>query len=195
MENDRELQSLAQEVLAPMRQWENRCHEASVKLVASGVIKGLRVARGSCRLVPSQHSWAVLGNPYDKGALILDPTLWSHTRVSPEVFVGTGKKWGHKPHGSGSIFEFGRPPLPTGKIVKLAPPKEGWSTAAKGFLAVIGPLDFEGWSVLAHCPVGGWPSKEILGQLRKHPQLGNFIPIDIVGMLLEDTCGDLYPRS
>lgn len=189
------LKMAAEKVLAPMSQWKDRCHEASVALVRSGVIKGARVARGSCRLVPSQHSWVVLGDPYLTATVILDPTLWGHTRVSPEVWIGKRNRWGHRPHGAGNIYDWGRPNPPTGKVITLTPPKGGWSGIAESFLKQLGPLDFEGWRVLTQAPVQGWPATEILTQLRKHPQLGAFIPIDIVGMVIGDECGGLYPRS
>lgn len=194
-EQHREMKRKAEAALDPMRQWSKRCHEASVALVRSGAFPGARVARGVCNGVGGQHSWVVLGDPYDQKATILDPTLWSYTGVASEVYVGDCKKWRHRPFGTGNIFEWGRPPEPTGKVVKLTPPKGGWSEAAHHFLMVLGPLDLEGWAVLAHAPVQGWPAKEILGQIRKHPGLEQRIPIDIVGMVLQEQCDGLYPRS
>lgn len=191
----RELRHTAERALEPMRQWHHQCHAATCALVSSGVIKGLRVARGTCMNVGGQHSWAVMGDPYDKEALILDPSLWSYMSISPEVYVGTYKKWKHRPHGDRSIFEWGKPPEATGKVIVLQPPKGGWSEEAAEFLSMLGHLDLEGWRLLAHAPVRGWPAKEILGAMHKRPDIGGYIPIDIVGMLLDAAGRDIFPRS
>jgi hypothetical protein len=190
-----DLRHLAEQALKPLKQWSRNCHAASVALVKSGAIPGARVARGSCRVVPGQHSWVTIGDPYASNVVILDPTLWSYTLISPEVYVGNRNKWNYRPHGSGSIFTWGRPPEAKGRVVKLKPPAGGWSADAKTFLEMLGPLDEEGWKVLAHAPVQGWPAAEILSQLYGHPVLGVFIPVDIVGMVIGEDCNGLYPRS
>lgn len=47
--------------LEPLDRWAQQCHAASLELVRSEVLPGSRVARGSCPLVPGQHSWVVVG--------------------------------------------------------------------------------------------------------------------------------------
>lgn len=190
------LRRTAQTALEPMKQWHHRCHEASIALVLSGKIKGLRVARGVCRVVGGQHSWCVIGDPYDEKAVILDPTLWSYTNIAPEVFVGDRKRWGHKPFGTGNIFTWGRPPeVPERKAYRIKPPKGGWSPAARVFFQVLGHIDLEGWRVLAHAPVQGWPAEEVLRAMSRHSEeLRMAIPVDIRGMLLDEV-PDLYPKS
>jgi hypothetical protein len=195
MELTMDLQKAVEEVLAPLDQWSKRCHEASVTLVESRIIQGMRIARGSCIAVPGQHSWVTVGDPYSSQSLVVDPTLWSYRGTTAKVFIGMREVWKHTPHGSGNIFKWGRPPQATGPVIELEPPAEGWSWDARVFLEILGPLDHAGWSLLAHAPVQGWPSREILTQLLKHPTLGPRIPIDIVGMVIGSECNGLYPQS
>lgn len=190
----RELQRAAEAALAPVQQWHHQCHAASVALVESGAIKGACVARGSCKVVGSQHSWVALGDPYLGTTVIVDPTLWSYTGISPEVYVGSWNKWHHRPRGCMSIYEWGRPAPAKGAVVVLQPPKGGWSAIAKSFLDSLGPLDLEGWQLMANAPVLGWPATEIMKQMSEHPKIKAHIPIDIAGMVLGEV-SDIYPRS
>lgn len=198
MTNDelRDLKHTAERALEPMRQWGQRCHEASVALVSSGAIRGLQVARGTCMAIGGQHSWVTMGDPYNIHTIILDPTLWSYTSVAPEVYVGNANKWRHRPKGSGDIFMWGRPPeVPERKAYRLKPPKRGWSPHALQFLMVLGPIDLDGWRMMANAPVQGWPATEIMTQMFADEKIKAFIPADIVGMVIGNECGGLYPRS
>jgi hypothetical protein len=181
----------AEEVLAPLDDWAGHCHAASVKLVrAYG--EGCRVARGACEGVGAQHSWMVLGDDcYDEDAVIVDPTLWSYDDTVTGIWVGTYRDGRHRPHGTGSIWDWGRPNSPTGPVVTLTP-RQPFSPSAAGFLEILGPLDFEGWCMLAHAPVECWPAAEILDAIANTEGLDGRVPIDILGMITDLNPGDLY---
>lgn len=179
--------------LAPLDQWAQRCHEASLRLVKSGVVPGARVARGAGTNVGSQHSWVVVGDPYDDKATIIDPTLWSYDDSVEGIWVGTYQDGRHTPHGKGTIWKWGRPLPAEGPPVELPPPEGGWSDHALSFLSLLGPLDERGWRKLAHAPVEGWPAAEIIGQIDlKYPGV---VPIDIIGMLTDRNPNGLYLKE
>ena len=193
-----ELVRLATEVLAPLDQWALKCHGAALTLVQSGRFGTCRVARGWGEGVTGQHSWVVLGNDcYDERATVIDPTLWSYDEKVQGVWVGSYRHGKHEPHGKGSIWKWGRPNEATGPVIELTPRKP-FSRSARGFLDILGPLDKEGWIMLAHAPVEGWPAAEIIDALCEtpHPTIKGqtfeaYVPIDIVGMLT-DRKPDLY---
>lgn len=179
--------------LGSMGRWAHQCHAASIHLIESGIFEEARVARGVCKGVGAQHSWVVLGSDcYDPGAEIVDPTLWSYDESVDGVWIGSMRAGRHRPHGTGNIWGWGRPAPATGVPVELTPRKP-FSDAARSFLAMLGPLDREGWRMLAHAPVGGWPAAEIIDAMCES-DLGEFVPIDIRGMLTDRNPGDLYPR-
>jgi hypothetical protein len=93
--------------LGGLHQWAKRCHEAAVAVVRHRSMRGrgARVARGWHPATTSQHSWIVLGNPYDEDATIIDPTIWSYRGELPDVEIGPANKLGHRPHGAGSIWD------------------------------------------------------------------------------------------
>jgi len=181
----------ATEVLAPLDAWAHQCHAASLKLVRDGKPLGARrVARGGCKGVGGQHSWVVLSDDcYDDRAVIIDPTLWSYDASVTGVWVGTYRDGRHVPHGKGFIWDWGRPERAGGPVVKLTPARP-FSSAALGFLDLLGPLDRDGWVTLAHAPVEGWPSDEILAAIENTPGLTGRVPIDILGMAT-----DLNPKG
>jgi hypothetical protein len=184
---------LAELIRTPASSWGGRCHEISLALVKTGVFgETARVARGAAEKVTSQHSWIVVGeplpgmskaNPYDPAALVIDPTIFSYRDEKPNVVVTPNRKDVHRPHGSGSIWDFGRPDPGPGNAVELVwhqPP----SSQAKLFLEALGPLDQSGWMQLAHYPVEQWPSGEIIGAIAD--TLGAaVVPVDILGMVTE----------
>jgi len=176
-------------MLAPLSQWKYRCHEASLTVVKSAI--GGRVARGWCKGVPSQHSWVVLGDCYDEKATIIDPTLWSYDPKVKGIWVGTMAHGRHKPHGYGSIWDYGRPAPPVDAPIKLRP-KKPLSRSAVIFLEMLGPLDRNGWGVLANSPVQGWPAGEILGAMDDTRALSALVPVDRLGMLTDRNPGGLY---
>jgi hypothetical protein len=194
-----ELADVAVEVLAPLEEWGGQCHAASLELVRSGRFGACRVARGGCAGVGGQHSWLVLGDDcYDDGAVIVDPTLWSYDESVEGVWVGTYRDGRHTPFGKGSIWNWGRPDEATGPVVELTPRKP-FSRTARGFLELLGPLDREGWVMLAHAPVEGWPAAEIIDAICEtpHPTIPNqtlrgYVPIDIVGMVTDRNPRGLY---
>lgn len=179
-------------VLNPLNRWACQCHSASLKLVLSGVLGECRVARGSCSGVGGQHSWVVLGNDcYDDNAQIVDPTLWSYDESVIGVWTGSYRDGKHTPHGKGSIWQWGRPnEAVPGEEMELTPSKP-FSSAAKLFLDMLGPLDKQGWIMLAHAPVEGWPASEIITAICESG-LDGYVPIDIKGMVTNLNPNDLY---
>lgn len=191
------------ELLDPITRFKTDCHVASLMIASSASKVGLpnaprtRVARGTCEGAGGQHSWVVVGDPYNP-EWIIDPTIWHYRRYEPEPIIVRGDssvvgQW--VPHGSGNIWDWGRPPRAVGGVEHgyvLTPPKGGWSDGARQFLDLIGPLDVKGWAVLAHAPVQGWPSKEIIKQMYKDPVIGPHVPIDIVGMMTDENPKGLY---
>lgn len=175
----------------PQEEWRHNCHAVSLAIVKSDLTEGpRRVARGTVDWVASQHSWVVLGNDcYDSDATIIDATLWSYRPEVPVVYIGTVDTYKHRPHGAGSIWTYGRPHEPTGKIIELG---GALSREARDFLDMLGPLDLDGWSVLLHAPVEGWPSKEIITAACANPKLRSFVPVDIEGMVTDNNPYGLY---
>jgi hypothetical protein len=174
-------------------EWAHQCHAASLRLVRTGILgPQARVARGAARGVPGQHSWAVVGDPYDEDAPIVDVTLWSYTDDAPPVWRGSQRDGIHRPHQAGNIFDWGRPVPGDGEPIELPEPDGGWSRLAATFLDVLGPLDELGWSRLARAPVGGWPAGEILTQMAAVPVIQTVIPIDVLGMATDLNPDGLY---
>lgn len=178
------------EILGDLSTWENRCHEASLKLVQNGI--GDRVARGVNKHVAGQHSWVVCGDPY-KPSLVIDPTLHFHMDSMPNhVYVGSPR--GHIPQGAGSIWQTGQPVCGGGDIIRLTP-AEPLSADAKVFLSLVEPLDRQGWCTLIHSPVGGWPASEIIAAVDDTAALSALVPIDILGMITDRNPEGLYLRK
>ena len=175
-----------------LEKWAKRCHECSIALIRTGLLPdSARVARGWCGSVTSQHSWVVIGDPYDEYAPILDGTLWSYTDQDPMLFYCPRGNNQYTPHGAGSIWNYGRPADPTGEVIEL---DADLSKEARDFLALAAPngLDRWGWQSLATSPVGGWPSKEIISAMDDDERLSALVPIDIVGMLTDKNPSELY---
>lgn len=179
------------DVLGPLGRWARDCHAASLYVVRSGVLgPEACVARGVCRGVGGQHSWVVLGDPYDQSRRIVDPTLWSYDPTVVGIWTGFGVER-HRPHGSGSIWDWGRPEGDGGEPIALTP-KTPLSEEAEFFLDMLGPLDRAGWMRLSGAPVGGWPAAEIIAAMDDTPALEPLVPIDILGMLTDRNPGGLY---
>jgi hypothetical protein len=175
---------------SPQSDWAHQCHAMSLALVRSGLLpEGARVARGGARQVGSQHSWAVLGDPYDPGVTVVDITLWSYDPTAPVIYVAQASDRPHTPHGMGSIWRWGRPPEPVSEVLELASDP---GPAANDFLRLASPtgLDLKGWMTLANAPVEGWPAREILTAMAETPRLAACVPIDILGMVT-----DLNPKG
>ena len=185
-----------EEYLGPLSKWSKQCHAASLRIVKSGILAESRVARGMCSGVGSQHSWVVFGmDCYDTRATIIDPTLWSYDDRVEGIWVGTIEDERHTPHGTGNIFDWGRPEnCPAGERVKLDPPEGGFSEEARHFILMLGALDESGWRTLAsRAPVEGWPAGEILGAICDTFDWGEaVIPIDVLGMTTLRDPGGLY---
>jgi hypothetical protein len=180
--------------LGGLDKWSHRCHEASLTLIRSGVFGRLRarVARGFADGVSSQHSWVVMGmNCYDRTATIIDPTLWSYDSNVEGIWTGSLEDEVHRPHGMGSIWDYGKPRPATGTLIKLTPKKK-LSDTAKDFLKMVGPQDRMGWQVLANSPVEGWPAGEILAAMDDTVLLTALVPIDKLGMLTDRNPGHYY---
>lgn len=173
---------LADNMGFPVVRVAHNCHAVSVALVKSGLAgPDARVARGWAKNVPGQHSWVIVGDPYDKDAHIIDATLWSYDDDVPDVWQGTMRDGIHRPHGAGH-FMTGEPPQHHGgDTIHLSAPL---SPKAAGFLRTIGaPFDARGWMAVAKLPVEGWPAAEIIAAMHDTPGLAALIPIDILGHL------------
>lgn len=173
----------------------HQCHAVSLAILRAGLVQG-RVARGRCHGVRGQHSWIVEGpDCYDPEARIIDATLWSYDPTVEGVWTGTLGDGLHHPHGwlqGLSVWHWGRPDKPTGRVLHLAP-TVALSDAARAFLKALGPLDRRGWSTLANdAPVAGWPAGEILGAMADTPELAALVPIDRLGMLTDRNPGGVY---
>lgn len=188
--------ALAESIGANGDRWWRNCHAASLAIVQSGIFPGARVARGSCEGVGGQHSWVVLGSPYDREAEIIDPTLWSYDSDVTGVWRGkrVGLGWRHRPHGDGHYFIGGRPNHWGGDTIRLTPTTP-LSEDARDWLEMIGPLDRQGWAQMAHLPVDGWPAAEIIAAMDDTDDLSVLIPIDILGMVTDRNPSGLYMRA
>lgn len=187
------IKAAAMLVLNPISKWSQQCHAASLALVNAGI--GNRVARGFCDGVAGQHSWVVVGQScYDRSAIIIDPTLWSYRDDVKDIYVGSMKRYGHRPHGSGSIWTWGRPAKGNGEVVTLTPSFE-LSRDAKSFLKMLGSLDRAGWAALSSAPVEDWPAGEIFAAMDDTEELSSLVPIDKLGMLTDRNPGNLYLPS
>jgi hypothetical protein len=165
------------------------CHSVSWSLIRSGLLgeggPSLRVARGACLGVGGQHSWVVMGHPYDDQAIIVDLTLWSYNPDQPRIWLGSMQSSLHRPKGYQWIYDGPRPQSGGEEPVVLD--VRGMSRRSREFLGLIGPLDARGWGALwSHCGMLGWPAKEILEAfLDQHPKMAALVPIDIVGMVTD----------
>lgn len=173
------------------------CHSVSLALVRSGLLgkggpKGPRVARGACMGVGSQHSWVVLGHPYDQTATIVDLTLWSYNGSQPRIWIGDLMSGFHHPKGLEWIFNSDKPHTRGGEPILLD--EEKLSASARHFLQTIGPLDAPGWAALwSRCGMVGWPAKEILEAfVDQNRGMAPLVPIDIVGMVTDRNPQGLY---
>jgi hypothetical protein len=173
-----------------------QCHSVSLGLVRSGLLgeggPSLRVARGACFGVGGQHSWVVMGHPYDDRAIIVDLTLWSYSPHQPRIWLGSIQSGLHKPKGYGMIYDGPRPQPRGGDIIEVD--TAGMSLEAQHFLKVIGPLDYRGWGALwSHSGMLGWPAQEILEAfLDQNPKMEALVPIDIVGMVTDRNPQEIY---
>jgi hypothetical protein len=185
---------IARAIGVPVRDWAHKCHQISLAIIRLGIFGDqARVARGTCRGVRGQHSWiAPTGDCYDPMAPILDPTLWSYVPGTPTLLVTTLRgAHEHRPHGHGSIWDYGKPTSTGGEPVALTPSTPLSDEAAR-FLDLLGPLDRRGWLMLANAPVGGWPAGEILAAIDDTEALTALVPIDRLGMLTDRNPSGLY---
>lgn len=176
--------------------FKHDCHSVSLALVRSGLLgeggPNLRVARGACFGVGGQHSWVVMGHPYDDRAIIVDLTLWSYSPSQPRIWLGSIQSRLHTPKGYGMIYDGPRPQARGGEIVKID--TANMSPEAQHFLRAIGPLDYRGWGALwSHSGMLGWPAQEILEAfIDQHPTMAALVPIDIIGMVTDRNPEEIY---
>lgn len=186
----------ADKIGIPLDEWYGACHVVSLAIVQAGLLHGpagarVRVARGTCLGIGSQHSWISLGDPYDSKTEYVDPTSWCSTEDHPTIWTGKASQGDRIPHGTGSIWQYGKPVHQGGPIIELTP-TQPLSSAAKHFLDLVEPLDAQGWMVLANAPVGGWPAGEIFSAISDTDRLQAFVPIDVLGMTTDRNPGGLY---
>lgn len=176
---------------APFDTTAQQCHSVSLKIVKSGLLRGARVARGTCEGVGGQHSWVTLGDPYDVDAPIIDATWWSYKPGVEQIYIGSLEEGWHLPHGYASIWKWGKPIAGDGDPIDLTPSFE-LSKAAQVFLELLGPLDRQGWATLSSAPVLDWPAGEIFAAMDDTERLSSLVPIDILGMTTDRNPGGLY---
>ena len=170
--------------------WAGNCHSVSLALLKTGEFGEGRIARGSVQGIASQHSWLILSDDvYDQDAVIVDPTILPATRYEMTIAVDVARCLTNRPHGSGRIWDWGRPWAHSASYIDLAVPLAG---EAKAFMDLIGPLDILGWMQLAGAPMQGWPAGEIIAAMRQTPALKACVPVDIAGMLTAENPGGLY---
>lgn len=181
--------------IGPLDSYAHQCHAAAFALVNSGILGESRVARGSCRGVGGQHSWAVLGmDCYDDNATIVDVTAWSYFDA-PRLWIGKIRDLPHRPHGYGSIADSAKPHHMGGETVTITDKVRGrLSYGAAYLIRQLEPLDHRGWAQVANLPVGGWPAAEVL-EAMDDSGLGPLIPVDRMGMLTNRNPGGLYLKE
>lgn len=170
-----------------------QCHVASLALVNLRIWPGARVARGVAYGVHGhQHSWVVVGDPYDGDAPAADATWWSfqHEGEPPHIRYGTQRSLGLTPHGSGFIFDA---PYPTSGGGPVIPPPASLDGDALRVVRQFGPLDAQGWAMLASLPPAGLPhSRDILTAMWQDDRLRVYCKIDVVGMATDLNPSGLY---
>lgn len=200
MNTDREvfdtvtLEEVERAVGSAPQAWAFECHAISLAIVRSDLFQTARVARGFAAGVAGQHSWVVVGDDcYDPEALVLDATKWAYTKDdrTPALWRGTTQSGRYTPHGSGSIWQFGKPHSGDEEPITL----DDLSSDARAFLYICGPLDTRGWASLLSSPIQGWPSREIVLTASKDKRLRQLIPIDILGMLTDENPDGLYLKE
>jgi hypothetical protein len=205
-----DIATVAEQVGVDPTSWFHNCHKASLDIVKSGLIPGARVARGTADGVGGQHSWVVYPGlneapegdfsteVYSKSSRVFDPTLWSY---SEEIGGGLHARnlTRHFPHGSkGNVMEFGRPMDPRTEIIELTPKFELSPTARWWLKDMLGPLDRDGWAIVAATPVGNgrdWPAGEIFAAMDDTPRVSALIPIDVLGMTTRRNPSGLYLKE
>lgn len=188
-----------EEAIGPIEGYAHQCHAASIALVKSGLLGESRVARGTCRGVSGQHSWAVVGmDCYDEDATIVDLTAWSYDMDVPRVWVTTMAESPHRPHGWGkSLISWGCPTGGGGEHIDLTPTKPFGHQAKfwveEMFPNAVGNLDRRFWSNLVnHAPMVGWPAGEVIAAMADTPEVAALVPIDLLGMLTDRNPSGMY---
>jgi len=189
------VRTLADNIDFPAGRVAKNCHAVSLAIVQSGIFPGARVARGWAKGVTGQHSWVVVGDPYDLDAYILDATLWSYDPDVPDVWQGSLRDGVHAPHGAGHFMKGTPPDHHGGDTIHLTPSTPLSEKAARWLRTVGAPFDYRGWAEVAHLPVIGWPAGEILGAMADTPKLAALIPIDILGMTTDRNPSGLYMKA
>lgn len=194
---------MVEDAIGDLEGWAHQCHGASIALVKSGLLgRECRVARGSCRGVPGQHSWVVRGSKpedcFNPRTVIIDVTLWSYDPDHPHVWIGTMENGLHRPHGYGPpLIQLGCPESGGGAEIALNWIPGSPTPIAAHWLSMFregadGPLDQRFWMGLANTTVVGWPAEEFIRAMANTPAIQHLIPIDRLGMLTNENPGGLY---
>ena len=186
-----------EEAIGSIDKFAFQCHAASLALVKSGLLtRAARVARGSCPGIGGQHSWVVIGDPYDPGAWVVDITAWSYDEKRPRVWV-TRNMVTHMPQwGIGSLWGWGRPSSDGGPEIELDW-GDGPSPEARTLLSVFRQAglkpDYKFWADLfSYAPHRGWPVGEFVKAGCRTKDVAALIPIDRVGMTTDLNPDGLY---
>lgn len=184
-------EAVEQAIERPFSEWAKDCHGVSLKILKAGLVPGGRIARGTCLGVRGQHSWIVNGRDcYNRTTQIIDPTLWSYRDDVDGIWYGTlGHGW-HRPHGTGTIWDYGKPIHQGGETIEVDTSK--LSRRARDLLELILPLDRRGWDMLLHAPVQEWPAGEIHALAQEYESLAVIAPVDLVGMTTDLNPDGMY---
>lgn len=190
-------EKIAADINVPFENWSHQCHAISIAIVKRYRLG--RVARGACRGV-GVHSWITLGDPYDPGATVIDPTLWSYDDTVTGIWTGTLADGRHLPDGwyeGKHILDWGCPRVGGDPEVVLTPATP-LSRPAEFFLDMCrrqagGGLDRLFWSNLVNnAPVAGWPAAELIAAVADTEAISVVVPMDRLGMLTDRNPGGVY---
>lgn len=191
----------------PSPGWKDNCHAVSLQAARSGMFgepgPSCRVVRGWAPGygIRGQHSWIVLGRPFDPDTRTIDLTVHQWGEVDGIVDSTVGEAYqeayngfpGHVLHGyqAGSIWDCGKPVSNSGEPVELE--RDGLSDMANAFLDVLGPQPVEGWRSLVTFPHGGWPAHEICEAIVEQiPRMEVLLPIDVIAHVTDRNPGGVY---
>lgn len=194
---DLSVQNIENHMQMQWRSWADNPLKSSLALVHSGFFReqaiGARVVTGTHGSFDSDHTWIVFDaaverpedvDIFDPYTEILDLSLWSHMHGINLVQLADSSGdllW--IPAGYGDIEYFGVPESNSIVDAVELTPKRPFSHRASYFLTErVGLLDAKGWQQLAHAPLGGWPSREIITAMVQTPAVAPLIPTAIVSV-------------
>lgn len=124
---------------------------------------------------------------YNPKSMAIDLSAWSYRKGSPCMDIGTQKSMKMAPHGSGSIWDYGRPERGDGENLTL--PIEPKSDLDR-FMKICFPNGYDraGLMGLANAPVENWPAAEF-HQAMVDAGFEHLLRIDVLSHLLDTVNG------